>query len=516
MFWLKLLPPLRNKLLRFYLAGLCFVFLITAVHAQTYRKKINDEYLIIQAPVLNYGETWISGRNVSANFQNMSLKSRQIYFNQNLNKLSLRKGFELKAGLMTLTGDDLEYDLKQDYYLAEDVTLKFLVLESKLKKLEYFKDHLEAKEFKIGTEVPKAGAVVKKAEVYPGVTVAKDTALYFEDYTLFYFPTLIYDQRRNYFLTTVPYPMLGADRIRGPYLSHSIHYFLNPQNYGALNVSISDIRGLGLGADHFFRFSDHTQFKASGTHWQKDEFQYYLGMRHDFLTLPPNDSKNFFDRYQYAAELSKIQAPYFTLDYSYRELINDEVINRKPEAAFNFGGQIGKSPFYLSYQTSLAAIDEYLIPTVNTQWRSSTRFKNSADLYYEEPRPFFNKQGYGLGYTNSNYFQLDGVWERGYGYLTASQKIWFVNNTAKYTHYFFENGHSVFRFDQKYALSDNITYTFYFPFWFLESMGATYLYDLKFNNLFNAIYFAQWNAGSVKPRIEFNSLRASILFSVGF
>jgi hypothetical protein len=485
-------------------------------HAQIYRKKINDEYLIIQAPVLNYGETWISGRNVSANFQDMTLRSKQLHFNQNQNTLSLRKGFELKAGLITLTGDDLEYNLNQDYYFADDVTLKFLLLESKLKKLEYFGDHLQAKEFTIGTQVPKAGAVIQKAEVYPGITVAKDSSLYFEGYTLFYFPTLIYDRRRNYFLTTVPYPMLGADRIRGPFLSHSIHYFLNPQHYGALSITISELRGLGLGIDHFFRFSDHTQFKASGIHWQKDEPQYYLGMRHDFLNLPVNNSKNFFDRYEYATGLSKIEAPYFTLDYGHRETINDEVVNRRPEAAFNFGGQIGKSAFYLNYQTALAAIDEYVVPTLNNQWISSTRFKNSFDLYYQEPKPFFNRQGYGVGYTNSNYYQLNGLWERGYGYLTATQKTWFVNHSARYTHYFFENGRSVFRFDQKYALSDNVTYTFDFPFWFLESMGATYLYDLKVNNLFNAIYFATWNAGSIKPRIEFDSLRASILFSVGF
>jgi hypothetical protein len=391
-----------------------------------------------------------------------------------------------------------------------------LVLESKLKKLEFVKDHLEAKEFSIGTEVPKAGALVKKARIYPGVTAASDTSLYFENYTLFYFPTLIYDERRNYFKNTVPYPSLGADRIRGPYLSHSIHYFLNPEHYGAFNFTLSDLRGLGLGADHFFRFSDRTQFKVSGTHWQKDDVAYYVGARHDFLTLPPVESKNFFSRYDYAAGLKDLQAPYLTLDYSYRELVNDEVINRKPEIAFNFSGQIGKSPFSLGYQNALGTIDEYIIPTQNNVWRTSTRFKNSVDLYYQEPKPFFNTQGYGLGYTNSNYYQLNGVWERGYGYLTATQKTWFVSHSARYTHYFFENGHSVFNFDQKYALSNNITYTFHFPFWFFESLGATYLYDLKYYSLFNAIYFAEWNAGSVKPRIEFNSLRASILFSVGF
>jgi len=515
MHWLKLLLPLRNRFLFFF----CILLIgnwAENLEAQTYRKKIIDEYLTIQAPVLNYGETWISGRNVSANFQDMSLHSKQLYFNQNQNTLTLKNGFELKAGLMTLSGDDLSYNLNEDYYFADDVTLKFLVLESKLKKLQYFRDRLEVKEFKIGTEIPKAGAIIKKADIYPGVTVARDASLYFEDYTLFYFPTLIYDERRNYFKNTVPYPLFGADRIRGPYLSHSIHYFLNAQNYGDLNVTLSDLRGLGLGADHFFRYSDHTQFKISGTHWQKDDVQYYLGMRHDFFDLPLNNAKNFFDRYEYATQLTKIQAPYFTLDYGYRELVNDEVINRKPEAAFNFGGQIGKSPFYLSYQTALAAIDEYIIPTQNNLWRTSTRFKNSADLFYQEPKPFFKRQGYGLGYTNSNYYGLNGVWERGYGYLTAEEKTWFINHSARYTHYFFENGHSVFRFDQKYALSDNITYTFSFPFWFFESMGATYLYDLKYYSLFNAIYFAEWNAGSVKPRIEFNSLRASILFSIGF
>jgi hypothetical protein len=107
MFWLKPLLPLRNSLL-FILCLLFLGFVEENLQAQTYRKKINDHYLTIQAPVLNYGETWISGRNVSANFQNMTLRSRQLYFNQNNNVLSLKKGFELKAGLVTLSGDDFE------------------------------------------------------------------------------------------------------------------------------------------------------------------------------------------------------------------------------------------------------------------------------------------------------------------------------------------------------------------------------------------------------------------------
>ncbi|MFC1517621.1 hypothetical protein ACFL5G_03580 [Candidatus Margulisiibacteriota bacterium] len=493
------------------IVGITVLILNISADAAYYSKVIYGKKLVIQAPVIKtVGRTVIASSGNTKRLKVYFMYEKQLFWANRVvlknNKISLQNGFWGSSRKSSLAGDELVYNLRNNYFDGENIEMISGMLKVKTKRLFFYGEKIEFAKARIGLHIINLGLDLDDIQIFPGWIVIRDLAISSEKNVFYRIPAWVIDMRRNAFQIPYPLPQFGSSIFRGNYGFFNTHYYWNEHLYGFARIGSSQYKGPMVGFGQIVRFSDQDQLYFGGDFWQWKEAQGKVEYNHSLMDLPYKKRRpTFGELLEYNKEVRELDSSDIRATYTKREEINDEEIDRDMEAGYK--GHFGLTK-KLDLDLSLASGHLY-------EYSSEVHaIRTNSDLgfTYEYPLGWLKPLWWGFGYNRSDYDEKPYTWQRVYGTM-AWEKDWkFVLLGIKYTHYFYDKGGSPFVFDQKYTNPNNIVYNLRLgPR--AHHLGAKFLTNVRSNILVDTTYYLGWTFSSWLLQMQYSTQREA--FSMG-
>ncbi|MBU0581463.1 MAG: hypothetical protein KKA19_09840 [Candidatus Margulisbacteria bacterium] len=484
----------------------------TAVKASTYSRYYYGKKLTLNAPVIYNLEDGV----IASSGESMRLKVRFMYEKQlfyankvilKKNKVYLQNGFLGSSKKSTFTGDELVYNLENNYFDGKDMEVTSGLLKISTKRLYFYGERIDFQEAKFGLTFFDLKLKMDKIFIYPGWAVIKNFDIGTEDQTYYRIPVWVLDMRRNAFEIPYPLPQAGSSIQRGNYLLLNNHYYFNEVFYGFFRMGTAQRKGAMAGVGQIVRLGDQDQFYLGGDFWQWAEPQLKAEYNHSFMKLPYRQKRlTFGEMLEYNKTVKDLDSSDIRTTFTKREIINDEYVDRDME--FSYKGHFGLTS-KLDLDLDLASGHIYEYSSDLRAMRTNSNF-NFSYLY---PLGWFDPLWWGVGYNRSDYDLKPFTWQRLYGTVAWEREFWFFLLGIKYTHYFHDKGGSPFIFDQKYVVNNNIIYNLRIGKKAYH-LGAKFLADVKINKLVDTTYYLGWTFSGWQLEMQYSTQREALSMGV--
>lgn len=489
-----------------------FLFISFSVNAAYYSKVINGKKMTLRAPYIirtSTGAIATSGKTKAKKvyfiYENQLFRANKVILKDN--KIYLQNGFWGSSKKTTLQGEQLIYNLGNNYFDSSDIEVTSGIFQITTARLHFYGKRIEFQKARLGLTFLDFGLRFDTIDIYPGWTVIKELTLGTKDNIFYRVSAWVVDLRLNAFKIPDPLPEYGMTKYRGSFLLLNTHYYFNQHLYGFARIGSSQYKGAMVGVGQIVRFSDTDQFYIGGDFWQVTKPQIKAEYNHSFMKLPFRKRRpTFGEILEYNENVRKLDSSDVWATYTKREVVNDEEIDRDLEFGYSGNFSLTKK-LGLHLDLTSGQVYEYFS---NIQ---SLRTNSDFNFSYDYPLGWIKPLVWGIGYTRSDYDLRPFTWQRVYGTLDWYKDWYLLLLGITYTHYFHDEGGSPFIFDQKYVVPhNNILYNLRFGSRKYH-LGVKFLSDVILNELVDTTYYFKWLINGWGLSMSYSTQR--IAFAMG-
>jgi len=387
--------------------------------------------------------------SVEVFYSGTRIRSPRLLYNSKTTRVTADRGFVLEKDDINMSGDSIDYVMRQGTGSAEGVraTVQSTWITGKKASFSPEQIYLEDSVFSSCDEkTPHYKVSAQNMVLYPktGWIAEYMGMFYVNGVPVFPVPTYVYDAGTSAgFLRTknpAPLPEFGTNPTDGTYLHEKIVYRLSSYSYGMLSIDYGTKQGLGGGFESNYVLPHFNEGSVRLHYW--GNYGWYGGASHTVYfgdDLPQDKMRFMLYQVLQAAPRKKYNA---TLDLSYRERINYEKVTQLPALTLKYADiPFRLLDFYPKAELYIGSVSE------ESTGVNVIRTHAAASLDYMQPLPgsFEVRPGLDMSYTG---YGATGSWTKLLARIDLSKKL--SDNLeagAGWSHFFVNQGGTPFRYE---------------------------------------------------------------------
>jgi len=408
--------------------------------------------MTIEADVVNYLEDnqFVDATgNVIFVYKNYTGTANHSTLDTLQDQLTMDHGFVLQRYSRTFKGDSLDYNLRTETGLGQNVEFNLSGNNIHGKEVFIGRDKILVNDatMTICDEVPPHYYIsASKITIYPkwNMTVADNAVLHILGVPVAYIPSYVANnQARD--VSQLLIPEFGENRVEGQFVKLKLGYHASEKVQGTIDMDYLEKLEYRLGFTNTSlldaKSSVQTRVHQVGRHGME------LGFRYQTLLGVPSEKEDLSvtDFFAGIVPPTREEYPELLVDLTFQEIVNYEFISYLPQFTLLAPSyKLGTSGFYLTGFGSASRIFEE-----NTgQFDKFRIFPTLGTNFEVEPIGIFHEN---INYDTSHYTQEDftyvNQWYRFYNNFGLTRKFWMIDAYFNFRHTFGQSGASPFRFD---------------------------------------------------------------------